>query len=395
MGTDEFSPGRMDRHFDRVETELNVGPNDRKIIGPIADVMSKGCDALGWKHGPIRRNAPGCDGSGFCDFGCRTDARQGTNLSYVPWALEKGALLLTGLRADRVLLEGKRAVGLECTTKGGKPLRVRAHGAVVLSGGAVPTPMFLLGQDLGNGSGQVGRNLTLHPSASLSAVFDEKIRGYAHAPQGYCSEHFLRDGILMVAAQPDLNVAASIYGFSGRRLMDTLDRIDQIASFGLLLTDASANGRVWRNVRGYPVISYNLQPLDMARAHASMVHCGEMCLAAGAKQLIPGVVGAPFLDGGRDFARFRRRTLAPADVLWTSYHPLGTCKMGRDPRTSVVGLDHQLHDVPGLYAVDGSTVPGPLGVNPQITIMSMAHRAAERIADNLGAPSLSQAVGVS
>jgi choline dehydrogenase-like flavoprotein len=58
--------------------------------------------------------------------------------------------------------------------------------------------------------------------------------------------------------------------------------------------------------------------------------------------------------------------------------------MGRDPKTSVVGLDHETHDVPGLYIVDGSTVAGPLGVNPQLTIMAVATRAGERIAERLG-----------
>ena len=71
--------------------------------------------------------------------------------------------------------------------------------------------------------------------------------------------------------------------------------------------------------------------------------------------------------------------------MLTSYHPLGTCKIGRDPKTSVVGLDHEAHDVPGLFIVDGSTVPGPLGVNPQITIMALATRVGERLADSLQA----------
>jgi choline dehydrogenase-like flavoprotein len=57
--------------------------------------------------------------------------------------------------------------------------------------------------------------------------------------------------------------------------------------------------------------------------------------------------------------------------------------MGRDPKTSVVNLDHEAHDLPGLYVVDGSSVPGPPGVNPQLTIMALAARAAERIAARL------------
>jgi choline dehydrogenase-like flavoprotein len=367
-----------------VETLLGVAPAERRVIGPFADIVARGCDALGWQHGPILRNAPGCDGSGFCDFGCRTDARQGTNLSYVPRALEAGAVLLTGLRADRVILEGERAVGLDAVSKGGRRMQIRAHGGVVLAGGGIPTPLFLLAQGLGNASGQVGRNLTLHPSAGLAALFDEPLRGYAYAPQGYYSGQFLKDGILIVGALPDLNVAPLIFGFAGRRLMDTMERIDDIASVGLLLAD-DTKGRVWRDVRGYPAISYQFSAKDMERAHQAMVHAGDMFLAAGATHIIPALTGGPILKRGSDFAQFRQSKIAAGETLWTSYHPLGTCKMGPDPATSVVDLDHQVHEVPGLYVVDGSTVPGPLGVNPQITIMGMANRAAELLADRLGA----------
>jgi choline dehydrogenase-like flavoprotein len=245
--------------------------------------------------------------------------------------------------------------------------------------------MLLLEQGLSNGSGQVGRNLSVHPSCGFSALFKDEIQGHRHIPQGYGCDQFLRDGILLTAAQPTQNIAALLFPFTGRRLMETLDRMDRIASFAVLIRDATRNGRVWgRDVAGFPAITYSVTGQDVGRMQEAMVRLGEMCLAAGAKKLYPVALSAPVLDGGRDFEVFRRSRPAAGDFVWVSYHPLGTCKMGTDPKTSVVGIDHQSHDVAGLYIVDGSTVPGPLGVNPQLTIMAMATRAAEGIAERLG-----------
>jgi choline dehydrogenase-like flavoprotein len=383
LGTDALSAEAMAPYFARVEQLLEVQPSPRETIGPIADFFARGCDALGWHHAPVPRNAPGCDGKGFCDLGCRTDARLGTNLSYVPAALGKGALLFTGARVERVLLDGaRRAAGVEAVTSLGKTIRVRAR-AVVLAGGAVPTPLLLLKQGLANASGQVGRNLSLHPSTGYAAVSEEPMHGPGHIPQGYGSDEFLRDGILMLAAQPDYNVSGVIFPLAGQRLMEALDQIDHMASFGLLVRDQSANGRVWRDVGGLPAITYNIGPEDVRRMHDAMVHASEIALAAGAHRLYPFVVGHPPLEGRRDLEAFRREKLGPSDFVWTSYHPLGTCRMGSDPKTSVIDLDHASHDVPGLFVVDGSAVRGPLGVNPQLTIMALATRAAVRIADRI------------
>ena len=88
---------------------IEVAPAERRYVGPIQDVISRGCDRLGWSHFAIRRNVRGCEGGGFCDLGCGTDARRSTNLSYIPPALESGALLLTGLSAGQVLRPFSRA----------------------------------------------------------------------------------------------------------------------------------------------------------------------------------------------------------------------------------------------------------------------------------------------
>jgi choline dehydrogenase-like flavoprotein len=381
MRTDDFAPDRMKPYFERVEEIIEVAPAPRSQIGPVADVIARGCDALGWSHFAIRRNAPGCQSSGFCDFGCRTDARRSTNLSYVPPALERGAMLFTGARAERVLIENGRATGVEAIAKNGRVLRVRAR-AVILAGGAVPTPAFLLKQGICNTSGEVGRNLTLHPSTGISAIFDDEIRGYRHIPQGYGCDHFLRDGELITAAQADLNYTPILVPFTGRRLMEIVDAHDHFASFAVLIADES-RGRVYRDVAGLPAIQYNVSRTDSRRIQRGLVHLAEMAVAAGAKKIFPALLGYGSFEPG-ELDRFRRHTMSPSEMLLTSYHPLGTCKMGNDPRSSVVGLDHETHDVRGLFIVDGSTVQGPLGVNPQLTIMAVATRAADRIAAKLG-----------
>ncbi len=304
------------------------------------------------------------------------------NLSYVPAALEKGALLLTAARADRVLVEQGRAVGVEAVDPRGRTLRVRAN-AVVLAGGAIPSPLLLLKQGLANRSGQVGRNMSLHPSCGFAAVVEDEVKPAAHIPQGYACDEFLRSGMLITNAQPDLNVAGVVFPYVGQRLMEALDQLDHIASLAVLISDSSPNGRVWRDVGGLPAITYNISDEDTRRMHRGMVHAGEMMLAAGARRLYPMVIGAAPLEDERGLDRFRAANVRPGDFVWTSYHPLGTCKMGKDPRTSVVDLSHEAHDVRGLFVVDGSTVPGPLGVNPQMTILAMATRAAGKIAERL------------
>ncbi|MGD8586473.1 MAG: GMC family oxidoreductase [Chloroflexota bacterium] len=60
-------------------------------------------------------------------------------------------------------------------------------------------------------------------------------------------------------------------------------------------------------------------------------------------------------------------------------HILGGCNIGQDEASGVVDTDHQVFNYPGLYVVDGSVIPGNLGVNPSLTITAMAERAMSRI----------------
>ena len=94
--------------------------------------------------------------------------------------------------------------------------------------------------------------------------------------------------------------------------------------------------------------------------------------------------GAEEITSADQLSTLRDKKWRAGDIEVTAYHPLGTCRMGTDPRTSVVGPTHETHATERLFVVDGSVIPTPLGVNPQMTIMAMALRAAEGIDARLG-----------
>ena len=67
-------------------------------------------------------------------------------------------------------------------------------------------------------------------------------------------------------------------------------------------------------------------------------------------------------------------------MLMVTFHQMGSCRMGGNRETSVVNPDNQVWDTPGLHVADASVFPSASGVNPMLTIMGIAHRAAEIIA---------------
>jgi hypothetical protein len=276
---------------------------------------------------------------------------------------------------DQILVEGGRAVGVRA---GGLTVRAKA---VVLSCGALLTPVVLERNGLGGGSGQLGRNLSLHPAAGVGAMFDEPIRGWDAIPQGYAIHQFIDEGLLFEGAFMPPDLGAATLPFFGRRLVEVVEQYDRFACFGFLIEDHS-RGRVRAGPGGRPIVTYLVDESDVRKLQRGVELLARCYFAAGAERVFPMVAGWDEMNEG-DLARFAATPLRARDFDLTAYHPLGTCRMGVSPKSSVCDPDHQLHGMPGLFVVDGSAVPSSLGVNPQVTIMALATRAAERIATRL------------
>ena len=381
LGLTDLTPDKMGPHFDRVESVLQVEAARAELLGGNGRVIKRGCESLGFtKHHPLKRNAPACDGQGVCCFGCPTDAKRSTNVSYIPIALRAGAQLFAGAKVTRIIVEGGRARGVVARTGDGKALTIRAK-AVVVACGAILTPLLLDQQGLGGESGQLGKNLSIHPAAGAIAEFDEEILPWKGIPQGYAIEDLHDEGILFEGAMVPLEMTMSMTQLIGPDLIRLAESFNHVSSFGFLIEDTS-RGSV-RAVRGQPVISYWLTEQDVSHIKRALDVLAQIFFAAGARRVHTPIAGFDVIDSPNDLAKLRRANLKPWDLDLSAYHPLGTARMGVDPKSSVVDASHQVHDVPGLYVVDGAAVPTSLGVNPQITIMALATRAAEKIAARL------------
>ena len=170
--------------------------------------------------------------------------------------------------------------------------------------------------------------------------------------------------------------------WTGQRYTDLMERYPHLATFGFMIQDTS-RGEVRAGPGGAPLLLYNLNEADIApdAARRSTILC-EVYQAAGARRVLPLVPGHEEVNTQADLARLRDADLRAGDFEVTAFHPLGTCRIGEDealvPLPRPPGPRHR-----GLYVCDGSAVPSSLGVNPQMTIMAMALRAAEIVDSRL------------
>lgn len=380
FGFDELLP-----HYEAVERFLQVERPTARAVGPFHHRFEDGCRKLGWHHDLVNRNAPGCRGEGFCDTGCRSGARRSTDVSYIPDALERGAVLLTGLSVDEISIEGGRAVGVQgwTWTENGQQRRCRVRArSVILATGALVTPLLLQRNRIGVSSGQLGRNLTVHPSGANLGLYEEQLEVAKYIPQADYSAQFLHEGLLLLTAHPDEHVLPTVLSQMGAPLMRSIRDRHRIAGLGFLASDRST-GRIRVGPGGRGIVTYRVSLDDVRRFHRAQVLLSELSLACGAREVYPGLRRPLTIRGKRELADFRAMKLRASDFALTAFHPLGTCRMSPSPTRGIVDLNHQTFDLARLFVVDGSVVSGPLGVNPQLTIMALSHRAAEKIGHSL------------
>jgi choline dehydrogenase-like flavoprotein len=373
----------LEPDFAQIEEMLDVREVDPERMGRNGQLLRAGAEALGVRHAPLRRNAGRCEQCSSCPIGCRLDAKRAMHVSYLPRAVAAGARVRAGVEARRIVFERGRAVGLECRAGvprdgRGRGFAVRARRAVVLAGGAFGTPELLLRSGFRSQSGQLGRNLRIHPACWVGARFDEPVVGWEGVMQSYAVEEWEPLGILLEATFTPLAFGGQWLPGTGAEHQERLLAFDHLASTGVHLSDRSI-GRVGLRRDGALRISYRLLPDDASRLVFGIARAAELYYAAGASEVYPQIAGLPTLARSR-IADLEASPPPRSALRLEAFHPMGTARMDADPRRGVAGTEGAVHGAEGLYVADGSLLPSSLGVNPMLTIMALSGRVGTAVA---------------
>ena len=375
-------PDRFRPYLDDVMEMLQVAPVPPEVMGRNGALMLAGAAALGWRSGPIDRNAPGCGGCCQCSIGCPRNAKFGVHLNALPEACAAGARILSEARVERILTEDGRARGVLARRPDGTTLVIHTD-RVVVAAGATESPPLLRRSGLVRHR-RIGRNLSIHPAAGVAGRFDEPVVAWRGVLQSAAVDEFhASEGILIEATSTPPGMGSLILPGYGRALAAELDAAAHLATLGAMVAD-EPGGRVLGSRRS--VLTYVLARSDGRRLLRAVELMGRLLFAAGAREVLTGLPRHPVV---RDVAGLEEAVAqGRAGALHVAaFHPTGTVAAGSDPQRHPADPRGRLRGVAGVWLADGSLLPTCPTVNPQVSIMALASAVADGIAaEGAGAP---------
>ncbi|WAR58522.1 hypothetical protein PtB15_5B756 [Puccinia triticina] len=390
-------------------------------------LFHKGAKKLGIHVDLIPQNTAGkAHDCGMCQRGCPFGEKQGAAQTWLKDCAEAGGKFMERMRVERVLFStepepeqirtdpkessaegrGRRyAVGvLVRDATSGRRMVVRARKAVVCASGAINTPALLLRSGL-TLNGAVGKGLHVHPVTAVTGWFDAPVRPWEGSIMTLIScELENRQGthygckLEVFASNPGFYAALFVPWRSSASHKAHMARYAQSFTIVVLARDKGA-GRVSLDPDDgdQPLVDYAVHPFDADSLRDGILLACRTLRAAGAIEIASTLPAVPhFVADARQapdhaarrfekwLAQIRAAGVKPGHGVLGSAHQMSSCRMGSKPSDgSVVDGHGKVWGHEKLWVADGSVLPTATGVNPSISIMSVAHHIGSQLVKHL------------
>lgn len=356
-GMDEFSVEAMARHYDAVEAGLSLETISPTHWNGNARLYAEGFDRLGYGRAALRRGQSGCnvaDGNDCmrCLGGCPRGGKQSMAETFIPRAEARGLQVQTDCTVEGVV-HGDQGVTVYARQHGQPVQFYGAH--VVLAAGALGTPRILFNSGLAPQLPALGQRFFCHPQFVTFARYDTPVDGHRGSFQALKSDEprFRAAGFKLENVFMGPVGAAFLLPGVGARHQRWMRDYRHLACIEVALRDRTPGHLRYRPRRGL-VVDKPLGREERACARQGLGVIREIYRATGARE----VIESPVRIG---------------------LHLMGGCAQGHQRGASVVNPEFAVHGKPRLHVVDGSLFPSAPGINPSLTIMALAHRAAEAL----------------
>jgi choline dehydrogenase-like flavoprotein len=385
-------PATLKRSFDEVRRLLGVTAQQDAPVSEGTRRVVRALEHRAGACGPGARvvdaNLNGCLGCGDCNIGCRfgrklsmldgvLPAAQALGDRRAPAGSSGSLRVLARCRAERIERAGRGARVVRCRLGGDRPreVTVRAR-AVVVAAGAVHSSRLLMASGLGGDL--AGRRLCANVALHMTGAFPEVLRSFEGLQISHYWEPPAGAGYMLETwFNPVMSQALVMPGWFQDHQRN-MERYDRLACVGALVASRPCDNRVRR--RPHPLtgaeIDFTPPRADLDRLLAAAKEAGRVLFDAGAQEVMPPTFRYHAFTSPEELDELDDVVRDAGDISVRTAHPQGGNPMSASRALGVVDPEFRVWGTEDVYVCDASVFPTAITVNPQLTVMALAHLAA-------------------
>ena len=384
-GVQGWTKAAFEPYFQKAEKIVNVHRDVRENWNIAAVLYEQAAKKMGIPVFEESSNRKGCIFCGHrlnAGMPCKYDSLQSTLMTQVPKAVANGATVVGNAEVVQILMSNNKATGVMYSLNG-QMVQANANKLVVLSSGAIGTPVIMRTNGMHLTNPNIGQYLRAHPGIPIDAILPgtnwNTDRGYQWNAYHYGMDENGDpiDTLVHVPAGFPANTpwVASVVGTFGYPYKNVMRQYRQRAGAFIFELKPAIYGRVVGDINN-PIIYYPIA--DQNTGYLESKTLNDFLLSARQVAAVYKSMGAYTTYPTMDQPEFIvKQTLSQFVTSSGALHPQGTCRAGSDPKTSVVDANCMSHDFGNLMCCDASVIPNHISSNPNSMIMAIAARAAD------------------